>query len=161
MNAFEQIEYIRLLELENKNLRAALIGARDNLRDAEVEMGRLRTEIRKVRNLLDHGGLPYRERENPGFPMSLLGHPDKVVPIPPMQNRETDWLEREMAKREREYQEKLHVIAQVQRRSDPQIDTIRIGGKSKVVPIGSTKDPAFHPMPTDEQGLTEEDKRGY
>ena len=148
MNAFEQIEYIRLLELENKNLRAALIGARDNLRDAEVEMGRLRTEIRKIRDLLEHGGLPYRERENPGFPMSLLGNGGKVVPLPPMQNREVDWLERQMAKREREYQEKLRVIAKVQdQMPNGRLDTIRIGGKSKKIRLA------------DEQGLTEEDKR--
>ena len=137
MNAMQQFEHIRLLELENKNLRAALIGARDNLRDAEVEMGRLRVEIRKIRELLEHGGLPYRERENPGFPMSLLGNSGKIVPMVP----NDDWLERHMQKREREYQEKLRVIAKVQSRPDPQIDTVRIfGGRG------------------DEQGLTEEDK---
>lgn len=105
MNAMQQFEHIRFLELENKNLRAALIGAHDNLRDAEVELGRLRVEIKKVRTLLDRIGLPVRrEYDNPGFPMSLLG-------------------------------------------------------TRKVVPIGSIKDPAFHPMPADEQGLTEADKR--
>jgi len=94
-------------------------------------------EIRKIRELLEHGGLPYRERENPGFPMSLLGNSGKIVPMVP----NDDWLERHMQKREREYQEKLRVIAKVQSRPDPQIDTVRIfGGRG------------------DEQGLTEEDK---
>lgn len=45
-------ELVRMLELENSNLKAALQGAADNLRDAEVEIGRLRREAKILKGML-------------------------------------------------------------------------------------------------------------
>jgi len=142
-------ELVRVLELDNSRLRAELRGAADNLADseselrsAEIELGRLRREIRVLRERLADEREPVR-----GAMVPNTDWRPSLVP----KGASVDWLEREMQRREQEYQKKLRVIAKVQSRPDPQMDTVRVAGP--FVSDGVTA------KIYDEQGLTEEDKR--
>ena len=107
-------ELLRVLELENSNLKAALTGAADNLRDAEVEIGRLRLEIRILKGMLpklyprtylDSEGNTHRyDEERYDIPILEDGPPPCVYPQrTKLDQRHFAWL----AKQRREHEERV------------------------------------------------------
>lgn len=119
MDALKNHELIRSLELENMNLRAALVGASDNLRDAEMEIGRLRQEISILKGMMPtRGTLPNILPPVVGAP-NLARGPQSIV---------TAGILRRFEERQQKLDEKMKLVAEISRQehTNDKGDRVRI-----------------------------------
>ena len=91
MNHLELLEYARQLEFENSELRAQVLATVDNLHDAEAELVRYRVEIRNAE--VEIGRLRTERR-------SYVSIPEDGPPPPTqIERRHLEWLEHKLRQR--------------------------------------------------------------